>query len=148
MAEGTSQMGMHDAYNFVKEKSEWISPNIGLVYQLVEWEKKLKGGNAAKRFAGEMEVDEGMSDPSSSPTNSSSSFESRLATPATQQEALQPVLAASPCLDGNLLSPSLAETLVISPQLGQPQKKSNKLGEQLLPSVQQRTTSCPFSINR
>lgn len=143
MANSTDHKGMHDSYAFVKEKSEWISPNIGLVYQLVEWEKKLRGGSE-KRSAEEMEVDEGVSDPSTSPTNSSSSFESRLATPATQQAALQPVLATSPSADGNLLSPSLAETLVISPQLS----SSHKLAEQILPSFSQRTTSSPFSYSR
>ncbi|SPO28203.1 uncharacterized protein UTRI_04578_B [Ustilago trichophora] len=34
-------LGMHDCYNMVKEKSSSISPNISLIYQLVEWERYL-----------------------------------------------------------------------------------------------------------
>ncbi|CAO1627001.1 unnamed protein product [Sympodiomycopsis kandeliae] len=33
--------GMHDCYNLVKELSSSISPNISLIYQLVEWERHL-----------------------------------------------------------------------------------------------------------
>lgn len=36
-----SLLGMHDCYNMVKEKSSSISPNISLIYQLVEWERYL-----------------------------------------------------------------------------------------------------------
>lgn len=36
-----SLLGMHDCYNMVKEKSSSISPNISLIYQLVEWERHL-----------------------------------------------------------------------------------------------------------
>ncbi|OAV93528.1 hypothetical protein PTTG_27306 [Puccinia triticina 1-1 BBBD Race 1] len=32
---------MHDAYSFVKEKSPWAGPNMGLIYQLIEYEKVL-----------------------------------------------------------------------------------------------------------
>ncbi|KAF9455707.1 hypothetical protein BDZ94DRAFT_1179413 [Collybia nuda] len=35
--------GMQGAYSFVKEKSKWIGPNMSLIYQLLEYEKKLKG---------------------------------------------------------------------------------------------------------
>uniref|UniRef100_V5EWX5 protein-tyrosine-phosphatase n=2 Tax=Kalmanozyma brasiliensis (strain GHG001) TaxID=1365824 RepID=V5EWX5_KALBG len=41
-------LGMHDCYNMVKEKSSSISPNISLIYQLVEWERYLS--NAAGRL--------------------------------------------------------------------------------------------------
>lgn len=34
-------LGMHDCYNMVKDKSSSISPNISLIYQLVEWERYL-----------------------------------------------------------------------------------------------------------
>ncbi|PFH54646.1 hypothetical protein AMATHDRAFT_52320 [Amanita thiersii Skay4041] len=34
--------GMHSAYSYVKEKSKWISPNMSLIYQLLEYGKKLK----------------------------------------------------------------------------------------------------------
>ncbi|KAF8640486.1 hypothetical protein AX17_000149 [Amanita inopinata Kibby_2008] len=34
--------GMHGAYSFVKEKSRWISPNMSLIYQLLEYQKRLK----------------------------------------------------------------------------------------------------------
>ncbi|CAH7666016.1 hypothetical protein PPACK8108_LOCUS325, partial [Phakopsora pachyrhizi] len=32
---------MHEAYSFVKEKSPWAGPNMGLIYQLIEYEKFL-----------------------------------------------------------------------------------------------------------
>ncbi|THU94830.1 hypothetical protein K435DRAFT_860117 [Dendrothele bispora CBS 962.96] len=35
--------GMQGAYDFVKEKSKWIGPNMSLIYQLLEYEKKFKG---------------------------------------------------------------------------------------------------------
>ncbi|GAA6011087.1 hypothetical protein JCM11491_005933 [Sporobolomyces phaffii] len=35
--------GMHDTYSFVKEKSEWVGPNLGLVFQLVAYERTLRG---------------------------------------------------------------------------------------------------------
>lgn len=35
--------GMHDCYEMVKELSASISPNISLIYQLVEWERYLSG---------------------------------------------------------------------------------------------------------
>ncbi|KAF8078436.1 hypothetical protein FPV67DRAFT_1688178 [Lyophyllum atratum] len=34
--------GMQGAYSFVKEKSKWVGPNMSLIYQLLEYEKKLK----------------------------------------------------------------------------------------------------------
>ncbi|PWY99672.1 phosphatases II [Testicularia cyperi] len=40
-AESSALMGMHDCYNMVKDKSASISPNISLIYQLVEWERHL-----------------------------------------------------------------------------------------------------------
>ncbi|KAK1223790.1 hypothetical protein PQX77_013314 [Marasmius sp. AFHP31] len=35
--------GMQGAYDFVKEKSKSIGPNMSLIYQLLEYEKKLRG---------------------------------------------------------------------------------------------------------
>ncbi|KAF8912844.1 hypothetical protein CPB84DRAFT_1670889 [Gymnopilus junonius] len=35
--------GMQGAYSFVKEKSPHVGPNMSLIYQLLEYEKKLKG---------------------------------------------------------------------------------------------------------
>ncbi|KAJ8702831.1 tyrosine/serine/threonine protein phosphatase [Pleurotus ostreatus] len=35
--------GMQGAYSFVKEKSKWVGPNMSLIYQLIEYERKLKG---------------------------------------------------------------------------------------------------------
>ncbi|BGP52731.1 tyrosine/serine/threonine protein phosphatase [Rhodotorula sphaerocarpa] len=35
--------GMHDTYSFVKEKSEWVGPNLSLVFQLVAYERILRG---------------------------------------------------------------------------------------------------------
>lgn len=43
--------GMHDTYSFVKEKSEWVGPNLGLVFQLVAYERTLRGAS------GEMDDD-------------------------------------------------------------------------------------------
>ncbi|KAK2461775.1 hypothetical protein APHAL10511_006238 [Amanita phalloides] len=37
-----SLKGMHDAYSYVKQKSKWISPNMSLIYQLLEYQKSLK----------------------------------------------------------------------------------------------------------
>lgn len=37
-----SCVGMHDTYTFVKEKSEWVGPNLSLVFQLVAYERLLK----------------------------------------------------------------------------------------------------------
>ncbi|CAK5264763.1 unnamed protein product [Mycena citricolor] len=37
--------GMQGAYTFVKEKSKWVGPNMSLIYQLLEYEKVLKGDN-------------------------------------------------------------------------------------------------------
>ncbi|KAF8167923.1 hypothetical protein B0H34DRAFT_670236 [Crassisporium funariophilum] len=35
--------GMQGAYSFVKEKSPCVGPNMSLIYQLLEYEKKMKG---------------------------------------------------------------------------------------------------------
>lgn len=43
--------GMHDCYNLVKELSASISPNISLIYQLVEWERHLSAEAARLREA-------------------------------------------------------------------------------------------------
>ncbi|KAL0950959.1 hypothetical protein HGRIS_007710 [Hohenbuehelia grisea] len=37
--------GMQGAYSFVKEKSKWVGPNMSLIYQLLEYERKLKGSD-------------------------------------------------------------------------------------------------------
>ncbi|CDO53089.1 similar to Saccharomyces cerevisiae YNL053W MSG5 Dual-specificity protein phosphatase [Geotrichum candidum] len=37
-----NKWGLHHAYSFVKEKSPAISPNMTLIYQLMEWGKMLK----------------------------------------------------------------------------------------------------------
>ncbi|TFK40982.1 hypothetical protein BDQ12DRAFT_646634 [Crucibulum laeve] len=39
--------GMQGAYSFVKEKSKWVGPNMSLIYQLLEYEKRLKGDAAS-----------------------------------------------------------------------------------------------------
>ncbi|KAJ3971341.1 hypothetical protein EV361DRAFT_949798 [Lentinula raphanica] len=38
--------GMQPAYDYVKEKSTWIGPNMSLIYQLLDYEHKLKGSDA------------------------------------------------------------------------------------------------------
>ncbi|BGP21556.1 tyrosine-protein phosphatase [Rhodotorula toruloides] len=45
--------GMHDTYSFVKEKSEWVGPNLSLVFQLVAYERTLRGdsGNEDDAYA-------------------------------------------------------------------------------------------------
>ncbi|KAK0198666.1 hypothetical protein F5146DRAFT_1219226 [Armillaria mellea] len=35
--------GMQPAYDFVKQKSKWIGPNMSLIYQLLDYERKLNG---------------------------------------------------------------------------------------------------------
>ncbi|KAJ3990530.1 hypothetical protein F5890DRAFT_1591028 [Lentinula detonsa] len=37
--------GMQPAYDYVKEKSTWIGPNMSLIYQLLDYERKLKGSD-------------------------------------------------------------------------------------------------------
>ncbi|KAN0065690.1 tyrosine/serine/threonine protein phosphatase [Thecaphora frezii] len=49
--ESRALMGMHDCYNMVKEKSASISPNISLIYQLVEWERQLSKAASKLRKA-------------------------------------------------------------------------------------------------
>ncbi|KAJ4486356.1 hypothetical protein J3R30DRAFT_3401935 [Lentinula aciculospora] len=39
--------GMQPAYDYVKEKSAWIGPNMSLIYQLLDYERKLKGSDAS-----------------------------------------------------------------------------------------------------
>ncbi|GAC95840.1 hypothetical protein PHSY_003417 [Pseudozyma hubeiensis SY62] len=46
-----SLLGMHDCYNMVKEMSSSISPNISLIYQLVEWERYLSSSAGRLRDA-------------------------------------------------------------------------------------------------
>lgn len=43
--------GMHDCYNLVKDLSSSVSPNISLIYQLVEWERHLSSEAARLREA-------------------------------------------------------------------------------------------------
>ncbi|THH21484.1 hypothetical protein EW146_g91 [Bondarzewia mesenterica] len=35
--------GMQGAYAYVKEKSQWVGPNMSLIYQLLEYERALRG---------------------------------------------------------------------------------------------------------
>lgn len=105
-----------------------------LIYQLVEWEKKLAGESdttlhaSHKRSSDEMEMDEFLSAgessdlSSTSPTTSNtSSMDSRLSTPAgsSHNDAIAAAHPPVSIVDGNLLSPSLQETLVITPSLGE-----------------------------
>ncbi|KAI0824232.1 hypothetical protein BC628DRAFT_1411153 [Trametes gibbosa] len=39
--------GMQGAYSFVKEKSKWVGPNMSLIYQLLDYERTLKGGDSS-----------------------------------------------------------------------------------------------------
>ncbi|KAF8203097.1 hypothetical protein BJ912DRAFT_942869 [Pholiota molesta] len=39
--------GMQGAYSFVKEKSPHVGPNMSLIYQLLEYEKKIRGDKGA-----------------------------------------------------------------------------------------------------
>ncbi|CAG8572855.1 5527_t:CDS:1 [Paraglomus occultum] len=43
----TNRMTLNQAYEFVKDRSPYISPNMSLVYQLVDFEKTLKLNNTA-----------------------------------------------------------------------------------------------------
>ncbi|GAA6035905.1 hypothetical protein JCM8097_005155 [Rhodosporidiobolus ruineniae] len=47
--------GMHDTYSFVKEKSEWVGPNLSLVFQLVAYERTLRGDSLNDELGGEGE---------------------------------------------------------------------------------------------
>ncbi|KAG0057081.1 Dual specificity protein phosphatase 1 [Gryganskiella cystojenkinii] len=48
----TREMGLTDAYDFVKARSAVISPNMGLMYQLAEFEKSLTKKTAPSTNAG------------------------------------------------------------------------------------------------
>ncbi|KII93473.1 hypothetical protein PLICRDRAFT_100232 [Plicaturopsis crispa FD-325 SS-3] len=70
--------GMQQAYAYVKEKSKWVGPNMSLIYQLLEYERKLKGASSpasSDRSSGLAEEEEEwgrrrqMLDESSSDTN-------------------------------------------------------------------------------
>ncbi|KAI0067711.1 hypothetical protein BV25DRAFT_852081 [Artomyces pyxidatus] len=39
--------GMQAAYAYVKEKSQWVGPNMSLIYQLLEYERVLRGDSAS-----------------------------------------------------------------------------------------------------
>ncbi|KAI0078946.1 hypothetical protein K474DRAFT_1673819 [Panus rudis PR-1116 ss-1] len=39
--------GMQGAYTFVKEKSKWVGPNMSLIYQLLDYERSFKQGDAS-----------------------------------------------------------------------------------------------------
>lgn len=39
--------GMQGAYDYVKERSRWVGPNMSLIYQLLEYERRLKGPTAS-----------------------------------------------------------------------------------------------------
>ncbi|TFY75882.1 hypothetical protein EWM64_g8127, partial [Hericium alpestre] len=43
--------GMQAAYSYVKEKSTWIGPNMSLIYQLLDYERNLRGGDASPGFS-------------------------------------------------------------------------------------------------
>ncbi|KAI9136411.1 protein-tyrosine phosphatase-like protein [Paraphysoderma sedebokerense] len=45
----TRNLGFHEAYDYVKSKSNKVCPNLGLVGQLVEWENELKRGEMGRR---------------------------------------------------------------------------------------------------
>ncbi|KAJ7900046.1 hypothetical protein B0H14DRAFT_2672033 [Mycena olivaceomarginata] len=50
--------GMQGAYTFVKEKSKWVGPNMSLIYQLLEYEKKLRGDSGDKSDTESIMADE------------------------------------------------------------------------------------------
>ncbi|TFK57371.1 hypothetical protein OE88DRAFT_125198 [Heliocybe sulcata] len=39
--------GMQGAYSYVKSKSRWVGPNMSLIYQLLDYERTLKGGSSS-----------------------------------------------------------------------------------------------------
>jgi len=59
--------GMHDTYSFVKEKSEWVGPNLGLVFQLVAYERNLRGASGPDPYGEEDEEGPYPADPTSPP---------------------------------------------------------------------------------
>ncbi|KAF8213367.1 hypothetical protein K438DRAFT_1803859 [Mycena galopus ATCC 62051] len=50
--------GMQGAYTFVKEKSKWVGPNMSLIYQLLEYEKRLRGDSGDKSETESVTADE------------------------------------------------------------------------------------------
>ncbi|KAF7339711.1 Dual specificity catalytic domain-containing protein [Mycena sanguinolenta] len=50
--------GMQGAYTFVKEKSKWVGPNMSLIYQLLEYEKRLRGDSGDKSETDSVAADE------------------------------------------------------------------------------------------
>ncbi|KAJ6519543.1 hypothetical protein C8R45DRAFT_807802 [Mycena sanguinolenta] len=50
--------GMQGAYTFVKEKSKWVGPNMSLIYQLLEYEKRLRGDSGDKSETDSVTADE------------------------------------------------------------------------------------------
>ncbi|KAJ7275324.1 hypothetical protein B0H12DRAFT_1199429 [Mycena haematopus] len=50
--------GMQGAYTFVKEKSKWVGPNMSLIYQLLEYEKRLRGDSGDKSETESITADE------------------------------------------------------------------------------------------
>ncbi|KIY65505.1 phosphatases II [Cylindrobasidium torrendii FP15055 ss-10] len=61
-AAGSSELpdlkGMQPAYDFVKEKSPCIGPNMSLIYQLLDYEHKLNGGSDSERSSAADEEEE------------------------------------------------------------------------------------------
>lgn len=46
-AEVRDLKGMQAAYSYVKTKSRWVGPNMSLIYQLLDYERELKGGSSS-----------------------------------------------------------------------------------------------------
>ncbi|CED84771.1 Dual specificity phosphatase [Phaffia rhodozyma] len=80
--------GMHDAYEFVKEKSPWIGPNVSLIYQLLEWERYLAAATShlPHRMSSTFNTERGFADES---VESEEDWSRRRAALEAQEEAEQ-----------------------------------------------------------
>jgi len=47
-----SQQTVQEAYDFVKERSRWIGPNMSLIYQLSDWRARLTAQKSIRRIKG------------------------------------------------------------------------------------------------
>ncbi|KAM0756086.1 phosphatases II [Meredithblackwellia eburnea MCA 4105] len=98
--------GMHEAYSFVKEKSEWVGPNLGLVFQLVAYERTLRGAS------GEDEEEEppfpdysnaAVESPRTPLSSGESSADSQISTPPGDHDSISPTFSKA-------LSPTTTST--------------------------------------
>ncbi|GAA5866290.1 hypothetical protein JCM3774_006604 [Rhodotorula dairenensis] len=142
--------GMHDTYSFVKEKSEWVGPNLSLVFQLVAYERTLRGDS--------INGDDDLSEPPSAAFRSETPRTQSDLPPATPLDVERPfafprppVRPISRMVNGTLASP---HTPVSDASLAYSQMSTPELRDPLLsPTLSSATksssvTSTPLSPER